>query len=611
MKLINQPFFRYFKQNSIRGRLFIYFISLVVLPLLLLGTISYFVATNALERNIIKSSSSTVDQISLHLELYLRQYRQVSLSVLGNQFARDFLSGSTRQPKVDRSQIRSLRRYLFDPIMIGNFEIEGIYLMDVEGSLVGLTKNQSEPFFAQFPKLQKIPAWIRSLPPDGSMMVSGIHPSFSDPRRPIIRLGRQIYTPGMPERPLGFFWIDLSLTRIQEICEQIRLGKSGYLMIMDTSGRIIFHPKTNYIGAKYPFSFCQKILAEQSGNFLTNIEGEKSLVVFDTTGDTDWRVVAVVPYAEIGSGVLRLRSITTLMIIICIVASVILSITFAATITKPIQKLQKTMEEASRGYLDLAIPVESTDEIGKLTANFNQMLIKIKTLIDDNYTAKLREANAELKHHQAELRALQAQINPHFLFNTLGTISSLAELEGVESISRMAEALADFFRYSIHTDEVMVTLRDELAQVERYFSIQKLRFGDRIELTVDIPDELMDQPIIKLTLQPIVENACVHGLELYGNGRIQINSRIYQDHLAIMISDNGSGISREDLLRIQGLLDHPESDTGESRIGIGLRNVHSRLKLYYGEEYGIQIQSKEGEGTNVIVLLPYRSQPQK
>jgi two-component system sensor histidine kinase YesM len=418
-----------------------------------------------------------------------------------------------------------------------------------------------------------------------------------------------MYTPGMPDHPLGFFWIDLSLKRIQEICEQIRFGKSGYLMIIDNSAKVIFHPKTNYIGVEYPFGFRHKILAEQSGSFLTDIEGEKSLVVFDTTSDTDWRVVAVVPYSEIGSGVLRLRSITSLMIVICIVASIILSIMFAATITRPIKKLQQTMAEASQGYLDLSIPVERTDEIGKLTANFNQMLMKIKTLIDDNYTAKLREANAEVKHHQAELRALQAQINPHFLYNTLGTISSLAELEGVGSISRMAGSLADFFRYSIHTDDIVVTLRDELAQVKRYFSIQKLRFADRIELSVDIPETLLDQPIIKLTLQPIVENACIHGLELYGSGRISITSRIDREYLTIMISDNGSGIPVEELNRIQHLLDHPEDDPGENKIGIGLRNVHSRLKLHYGEKYGIHIKSREGEGTTVMVLLPCEFHP--
>lgn len=595
----------FIKRNSIRRRLFIYFVLLVVLPIIFLGSISYFIAAEALERNITLSSSEMVDQISLNLELYFRQYQQISLTTLGNQFARDFLA----DPKTDRSSlavhVNRLRQFLFDPIITGNYEIEGIYLAGLDGWVTGISKQANEPVLFKDPRLSNNINWLDKLPKDGSLLVSGVEPPIFGKGAPVITLARRISPARNPNQIMGVFWIDLNLQKIQDICEQVRLGKSGYIAIIDQAGKVIFHPQTNFISTQYPFGFLQRVLSSSSGHFLTQVEGIQSLVIYNTSPDTQWRLVAVVPYPEIAGGIYRVQSITIWVILFCIFASIILSIIFAATITKPIIRLQRTMEQASQGYLDRVIPVESTDEVGRLTENFNQMLQKIQRLISDNYTSKIREAEAEARQHRAELRALQAQINPHFLYNTLSTISSLAVLEGIDSISRMAETLCDFFRYSIHTEEMMVALRDELAQVERYFMIQKIRYGDRISLEIDVPEQFLDQSIVKLILQPLVENACIHGLELHGKGKITICAKVSGNNLMIRVSDNGAGIKETELMALQASLDHFETDaeTG-NHAHIGLRNIYARLKLHYGNEYGLKIESKLGEGTTVMILIP-------
>ncbi len=597
---------RYFKKNSIRRRLFLCFLSLVVLPLLFLGFISYFIATNSLEKNIILSSSEMVDQISQHLELYLRQYQQASLSALGNQFARDFLTTPAADQALMSYHMHQVRKYLFDPIISGNYEIEGIHLARLDGWVASVGKKDNRPVLIKNPRLLKEITWLNQLPRDGSMLVSEVQSPLFWQGSPVITLARRIAAAGDPDRILGIFWIELSLSKIQAICEQVRLGKSGYITIVDASGTVLYDPRMNFIGGRYPFAFRRKLFASSAGHFLADVEGIGSLVIYDTSPE-NWRLVAVVPYSEIASGVLRLKSISFLVILLCVGASILMSIAFAATITRPIIKLQRTMAEASKGYLDRVVPVESSDEVGRLTENFNLMLQKIQTLISDNYLSKIRQAEAESRQRHAELLALQAQINPHFLYNTLGTISSMAVLEGVDSISKMTETLSDFFRYSIHTGQMMVTLGDELAQVERYFAIQKIRFTDRIALDIQVPAELLSHPLIKLTIQPLVENACVHGLESCQQGRISVTAQSCGALLTIRVSDTGAGIPAAELQTLRRLLESSDaSDSSGSRTGIGLRNVHSRLKLHYGSAFGLAIDSTEGAGTTVIVNIPFQ-----
>lgn len=609
--------FKYITRNSIRRRLFIYFILLVLPAIILLGSVSYFISTHTLKENIAQSSGQLVNQVSLHLELYFHQYQQYSLSALGSQFAQKFLGANRNDLNALQYYSERVDQFLFNPILTGRYEIEGIYLAGPDGRITGFDKRKNRTERYSQPEIMEKLPWLNKVPHDGSMLVSGVYYRNQNPKLPIISLARRISDPTDPSRMIGVFWVDINLQKIQEICEPVQLGKSGYLTIIDASGKVIYHPTTDYMGKLLPYKFVDRILKSDYGYFYSdiaayryfysNVDGVRSLIIHNISRDTRWHLVAVVPFHEIAGGILRLKNITILMLVLWGIATLFLSITFAAGITKPIERLQQTMEEASRGYLEGVVPVESTDEIGKLTQNFNRMLKKIQTLIVVNYTSKIRQAKAESKQRHAELRALQAQINPHFLYNTLGTISSLAILEGVDSISRMAEALSEFFRYSIHNDEIMVTLRDELAQVERYFTIQRIRYGERISLEVDVPESLSNQPLVKLTLQPLVENACIHGLESTGQGKIKICSRINGRKVMILITDTGVGISETDLLNIRATLEHPEAaeETG-NQYGIGLRNVQTRLKLHYGTEYGLQIESKEGDGTTVILNIPYQ-----
>ncbi|MCR4907209.1 MAG: sensor histidine kinase [Lachnospiraceae bacterium] len=240
----------------------------------------------------------------------------------------------------------------------------------------------------------------------------------------------------------------------------------------------------------------------------------------------------------------------------------------------------------------------------------------VERLVNAHSKEQLRRDSAELFDKQTALMALQSQINPHFLYNTLDSIRGRALIEGNDEIARMLEALAAFFRYSISGREKPVTLRDELANIKNYMMIQQYRFNDRfsLEIVIDEEDEAAyDYQIPRLIIQPVVENAVFHGLEeMAGGGKIVIEIILTDENLILIISDNGKGIAPDTLKRLNERIHHPERLSGEEEsisgghrnTGIALPNIHRRIQLLYGDAYGVQVYSTPGQGTDVEITVP-------
>lgn len=249
-------------------------------------------------------------------------------------------------------------------------------------------------------------------------------------------------------------------------------------------------------------------------------------------------------------------------------------------------------------------------------AGSDPFLLRIEELILRYSEELTRQNTAQIFDKQTELTALQSQINPHFLYNTLETIRGQALLDDNVEIARMTEALGAFFRYSISRKGTMVTLRDELANINNYMLIQSYRFNNRfsLEIIVDEEDEAAyDVMIPRLIIQPVVENAIFHGLEdLDENGRVTIEAMLTNENLILMISDNGKGIPEEELEKLNARIHSSdlsliETDSGTHSTGIALPNIHKRIQLLFGEEYGVSVYSTPGQGTDVEILIPART----
>ncbi|MCR2806936.1 sensor histidine kinase [Paenibacillus soyae] len=278
---------------------------------------------------------------------------------------------------------------------------------------------------------------------------------------------------------------------------------------------------------------------------------------------------------------------------------------FSLSITRPVLKLTQAAKELSRGRFDLEVEVESNDEISFLAKMFDRMRININNLISEiQQKAQLENElqQNKLLLQESQLRSLQSQINPHFLFNTLDTLSKKAYLEGAEETSDMIVSVAGLLRYNLKRLDRSVTLYDEVKVMRQYIDIQKARFTERLRLHMDIDDSCLHVQIPGLTLQPIVENAVIHAVEPEEEGgNIWFRVMDGEDRITIEIEDDGPGMTEE---KIQSILEEHAVESGGHSTGIGFSNVVKRLRLFYGLEDVIDIESGSGRGTKVIMKIP-------
>lgn len=267
-------------------------------------------------------------------------------------------------------------------------------------------------------------------------------------------------------------------------------------------------------------------------------------------------------------------------------------------------RLKDNLSRVRQGDFKVRVPVETGDELGDMGKAFNDMTEEIDRLVNQVYTIQLKEK-------ETAIAALQAQINPHFLYNTLDMIKSMAELYGAYEVGEVIVALSGVFRYATRTESFIVTVCEELDNLQNYMKIVNARFGGKIRYTVEVPQPLMKERIVKVCLQPLVENAIAHGLGRGGKGRaIGIRLKKEEGMIVAEVKDDGVGISGQRLGELVRQLALPARGyEGPGAGSVGIKNIHDRIRLYYGSGYGVSISSAEGEGTTVTVRYPCDGKP--
>ena len=388
----------------------------------------------------------------------------------------------------------------------------------------------------------------------------------------------------------GIMIVDMNFTRIKDLCSRDGKG-NGYLYITNQSGNIVYHPNQQMIYAG--------ILPEET-TLASNLK-EGSSVVGTKDGQLDvcvkplsnaaWRVIGVSPMNGLANYQSGPGPYIVLSIIVLAIAILAGSLILSREMIRPLHNLMVLMGHMSSGEETEPAPVGGIYETGQLGDSFNRMVARIRQLM-----VQVRTEQEQL--HRSEIKALNAQMNPHFLYNTLDSVIWLAESGDQKGVIRMVLALSKYFRLSLSGAKDFITVEDELQQVEEYLMIQKMRFGDAFTYRIDCEDGVRKARTPKIMLQPIVENAIVHGVGTMGEGgKIAITARRSGEDLELAVQDNGCGIKPEVLAHIL------ETDPS-SRSGIGLKNVHQRIKLMCGQKYGLNVESELDRGTTVRVRLP-------
>jgi two-component system sensor histidine kinase YesM len=396
----------------------------------------------------------------------------------------------------------------------------------------------------------------------------------------------------------GFLVIGLNESVIGNMCKNnIQNGKEG-IIIADAAGNIISHVGTNFYGEDYrKKKYFLQAQNNKEGSIVDSINGKDFLISYSTVGE-DWKAIYAVPMDIIKNEINSVKTYTIFIVFISLLFSFPLILLTSSLLTSPIKKLLKSMKHFQLGNFDEKVQFLYNDEIGQLGKGYNNMVISIKELIDKAYVLQIKE-------REAELNALQAQINPHFLYNTLDTIFWKAESNKDQEVSEMVYSLSKLFRLSLNRGSGTTLVSREKELIEHYLLLQKIRFKNNLSYDINIEPGILNHTIPKLILQPFVENSILHGIEGKENGgTVCISGKLETTLLKFTIEDDGIGMTEE---KLQNLL-YPDNgkaqEVSESSGGYAIRNVMERLELNYGDKFSLDIASTPGKGTKVEFLIP-------
>lgn len=389
--------------------------------------------------------------------------------------------------------------------------------------------------------------------------------------------------------PIGYIAVRIDVERLFATYSRA-LDIQGTQLVIMNGGELVF-PKE----LPQPFLAISPQLAADQGYQITVLDGERYFVTHMRSNYSNWTYRILIPYDTIFRTIVTVKNLVVIFFILIFILALLLSVRFARGITRPIESLNAKMKRVRLGHFtygeEEAQEPLPMDEAGQMHRNFRIMLQRIDELINENF-------KKQLMIRETEFKALQAQINPHFLYNTLESINWMSKMAGQPRISQMVESLGFLLRSSISSKKPFVTLREEMSIVEHYITIQKVRYEERIVFRVRIPEPLGQYVIPKLTLQPLIENAIQYGLEQMTEPCIiQVEAKLEGGNLVLTVEDNGPGISAD-------VLDHWHSDRANSKgTGLGLRNIHERIRFRYGEEYGLHLHSDPAIGTRVTAVI--------
>jgi len=574
---------RFLRDMPIRYKLISVFLLLALIPVMVIGYLSFSKSKELLLEKTRKYTMDILNEISKNMELKLHTVEQLSKIIFVNSDVQKLLSDANKGFENEFQQVnarRDIRRFLSKTIET-NDDIESVYMISNSG--IDFSVILSTNTF-------KLTDRIAKQAEGGEGKSVWCSTDVQTRTIPLVRVVNSMEN----FKSIGYLVVNIKEQSLSDIYSKTALKKNGELYILNDDGSIASHQDKGILGQIQHIDYIGKVLnsSRQNDFFITEIEQKNYYVAFYPISGTSFKIVSIVQAIEYEKEIITLRNSIMAVAFICWFFAVIASFYLSASISRPIRNLYTMMNKVGKGDFDVTSNYESKNEIGVLNLHFNSMVKQINMLINEVYHEQIQKQKAELK-------SLKMQINPHFLYNTLESINWLARANGANDVSKMVKALGDLMRISIGGED-FINLEDEIRNVKNYITIQKYRYGDKLTVHFKIDPMVLHVKVPKLIIQPLVENSIIYGIEkLKEEGSIFIESYIEEDKVIISVIDNGPGIKPEQLESIL------KEDNNKNRTQIGLINIHRRIKLYYGQNYGVTIQSKFGEGTVASIHIPY------
>ncbi|WP_439823197.1 sensor histidine kinase [Paenibacillus borealis] len=591
--------------RRLANKLILLFTTIIILVVTLLTFISYGMLRKESVNSRITSTSNNLLLVGRNLESYLDGIEQLSLP----QISYDEITYAIMHESEDYASKMYVEDYLKNLYFSRN-DLEAITLYVIkEQKYYYVTKENYNITIrvAQHPPIENLTWYKRALAsPFNRSYQSFVQDTLEQDDYPINtdksfmgyhRLLRSIAS-REPQAVLSLYF-NSSVT--DEIMKDIPFSSGEHLMYVSPDNEAFVVDDREFYAKSEAAGLLDQLTPAQGGRLTWSADEQKYLVIYDINKKEGWKLIKPIPYKEIYEAATTTRKLNYLIGLLFLIVSVILVSFISNRITNPLKNLSLQMKRFSTGSFDAEAQVEGNDEIAYLSRHFNKMVEKTNELINERYKMKIVEKNAVLK-------ALEAEINPHFLYNALQAISTKALKNNNDDIVEMVDNLALTLRYCISGRDV-VAAREELRHIERYLALQKARFGSRMQIVYDWDETLLEMSIPKLSIQTLVENCIKHALERVSSTvTIRIEARITPTYNVISVLDDGPGISGERLAEVLSSLQIQWEEFGgdlsdDGNESIGLKNLNTRLKLLYGEEAGLAISSNE-YGTAMEMQLP-------
>ena len=559
------------------------FTLIAVIGMLSIGIILYSTYTRNSEKQTVQDNSQLMRQVELNLTNYLRNMMRISDSlyysvIKDTDFSQETIDKEmTLLYEANRDNLVSIACFSNGGELIAATPVSTVK-EDVDVTLQSwFIKAQNKPENHHF----------------SSSHVQNIFVDSNDRYYWVLSLSRGIELTYEGRTTSGILLVDMNFNGIEQLFTKVNSDGIFYMYLINQEGDIIYHPRQNLIYSSLYRENNKEAAGYEDGTHEESFEGEKRIINVKTVGYTGWKIVSVIPREGIHKNWSQINAVWITVLAIGILILIFLNQYLSTKITQPIRRLEDSVRQLQLEYPE-KIYIGGSQEIRHLGEAIRSMVEQLRQLMND-------VVHQQEEKRKNELDALQSQINPHFLYNTLDSIIWMIESERYDEAISMVTSLANLFRISISQGRTVITIKEEFQHAQNYISIQKVRYKNKFSVYFSLDEEIKEATTIKLVIQPILENAIYYGMEaMDGDGEIMVQGYAKGEEIYIDVTDNGIGMPKEQVEKLLSKEDSPRKRGS----GIGLKNVDQRIKLYYGEKYGLRIKSIPDAGTQVRICLP-------
>ncbi|QGM29698.1 HAMP domain-containing protein [Bacillus sp. N3536] len=592
--------FQIFQFKHVNYQIFVMMIITITIPLLILSVIIYIFSIQSAKNEYQNSSNLILNNLSFNFDQYLRSVEIGALTAhmdsrLQNALEnwgktdseKDYVQSIEYENAIERF-ISSIEMTIENVDSVQIFLDNRVFYSSFKRAVYDVSSLSSEEWYQQ------------TMEQKGKVVLFGTHEPFHRPNsnESVISIARVINKSGT-RNPLGVLLIDIRLDSLRNILNLSENSNRNFI-ILDDIGKVVYASDLNQINSDKTFK-THTLLGisdskEDTGSFYAEIGGVNSFFNYVTSPYSQWTVIQYIDEQEMTKHANLLRQVILWLALFSLAMAMLFMVILYSRVTKPIIFLSKQVKKIGSGKFDVNLTSDRQDEFGGLYQGISKMVTDLQAYIE---RASYLKAQQQLAHY----RALKSQVNPHFLANALESIQMKAVINKQREIAEMIGLLGQLFRITIQSGKETITVEEELTHIRLYIQVQQMRFGDKIQYLENLAPQSGSIQIVHFSLQPLVENAIVHGLEpKLGSGILEVSTTFLDKDLLIMIRDDGVGIDNKQLQQLRAYLDESSNTLTEKHIG--LKNVHEQIRYYFGNKYGITIDSVLGEGTTITVRIP-------